>query len=274
MEAVFGEGSAGGYLDAITTYVMKLGPDNLAPPYDGPADRRFAAAPQAAFIRLRTQQMATLIADAVRRESAVAGRSAPLDLVDIAGGPALDAMNALILIARSSPALLARPVRILVLDRDAPGPTFGRNALAELMRAGALKGLDIAFSHITYDWSDVAPLRHLVAESRAAGAVLVAASEGGLFEYGSDDAIVANLIALNGEGRGASAVIGSVTRSAAERGQALTGNAIRVIPRGLAAFAPLAAAGGFEIAASRPAFWSDQVELRPRPAGSTDPGRA
>src|SRR6266545_8264715 len=33
------------YLDSISTYVIKLGPDHLPPGFDGPVDRRVAAAP-------------------------------------------------------------------------------------------------------------------------------------------------------------------------------------------------------------------------------------
>src|SRR5262249_41212418 len=32
-----------GYLDSITTYVLKLGADNLVPPYDAPLDRKVAS---------------------------------------------------------------------------------------------------------------------------------------------------------------------------------------------------------------------------------------
>ena len=41
--------------------------------------------------------------------------------------------------------------------------------------------------------------------------MIVASSEGGLFEYGSDDDIARNLASLHAEGRGAKAVVGSVT---------------------------------------------------------------
>ena len=35
-----------GFLDGLTTYVMKLGAANLPPPFDSEIDRRLAAAPQ------------------------------------------------------------------------------------------------------------------------------------------------------------------------------------------------------------------------------------
>jgi hypothetical protein len=39
--ALFHSGES--YLDSLTTYVMKLSPENLVSPFDHPADRRFAA---------------------------------------------------------------------------------------------------------------------------------------------------------------------------------------------------------------------------------------
>ena len=51
------------FLDGLSTYVMKLGASNLVPPFDNPADRRFAAAPHLTLMRLRMQQVARLLAD-------------------------------------------------------------------------------------------------------------------------------------------------------------------------------------------------------------------
>ena len=61
---------------------------------------------------------------------------------------------------------------------------------------GPLAGLDVAFQHHPYDWNDTAPLARLLAGLTARGAIIAASSEGGLFEYGTDDAVVANLTAL------------------------------------------------------------------------------
>ncbi len=41
-----------GYLDSITTYVLKLGPDHLPPGFDSPMDRRIADTPHAPLLRL------------------------------------------------------------------------------------------------------------------------------------------------------------------------------------------------------------------------------
>lgn len=169
------------FLDGTTTYVMKLGADNLVPPFDSPVDRRLASSPQATFLRLRTQQVAQLAAQALVGE--LAAGAAPLHLVNIGGGPAFDSINALIILARSHPELLGRKIVIDVLDADDAGAFFGGNALAALRAEGQpLAGLDIDFRHRTYDWNKPCVLREMIDDLAAQGAILAASSEGGLFE--------------------------------------------------------------------------------------------
>jgi hypothetical protein len=249
------------FLDGITTYVMKLGVDNLPPPYDSPMDRRVAASPHLTLLRLRTQQVARLIADRLATELASA-KTAPLHLINIAGGPALDSMNALIILNRSDGHLLRRPITIHVLDSDEAGPFFGRNALTALMAdGGPLAGLNVTFDHQNYDWNKPALLAALVRELSASGAIMAASSEGGLFEYGSDEAIVANLATLRaGDVR---LIAGSVTSNNEARRRLITTSRFKLIPRGLEGFAPLAARGGYRIAQTETAQLSDQVLLRP-----------
>jgi hypothetical protein len=255
-------GSDASYLDSITTYVMKLGPDNLAPPYDSPVDRKLAAWPHLTFLRLRTQQMASLAAEGLASGLNDAG-ARPLHLINIAGGPAIDSLNTLILLSRSHRALLARPIAIQVLDLDDAGAFFGKNALQVLQAEGPLDGLDIDFVHRADDWNDTFLLRHLLAELAAQDAVIAASSEGGLFEYGSDEAIVANLEALDAGGSGAQFVVGSVTRDDETRRRMIAASRFKLIPRGLERFSKLAAEGGFDVAQSRSSVWSDQVLLVP-----------
>ena len=125
VQPLFGGNAA--FLDGMSTYVMKLGADNLVPPYDSPMDRRVAASPNLTLLRLRTQQVARLIADGVAAELAKAV-AAPLHLINIAGGPAIDSLNALILLNKREASLLRRPIVIHVLDLDDAGPFFGNNA--------------------------------------------------------------------------------------------------------------------------------------------------
>jgi hypothetical protein len=248
------------YLDGLSTYIMKLGAANLPAPYDSPVDRRIVGSPALTLLRLRTQQVAQLAAGGLAAPLAAAP-GIPLHLVNIAGGPAVDSMNALILLNKHAGELLRRPIVIHVLDLDDAGPFFGNNALVALKAdGGPLAGQDIAFNHRPYDWNDADALKQLVGGLAASGAIIAASSEGGLFEYGSDDAIVANLQALRA---GAQLVAGSVTTADEKRRRAITESRFKLIPRGLQGFAPLAARGGFKVAQAESAQLSDQVLLVP-----------
>src|SRR5262249_11146796 len=109
------------YLDSITTYVMKLGADHLPPGFDSRVDRNIASAPHVPLLRLRMQQIAKFLAAALRAPL-TRDAQAPLHLINIAGGPALDSINALIFLARVDGDLLRRPITIHVLDAQADGP--------------------------------------------------------------------------------------------------------------------------------------------------------
>jgi hypothetical protein len=248
------------YLDALSTYVMKLGADNLPPPYNSPVDLRVAASPHLTLLRLRTQQVARLVADGLVAHLEN-NATAPLNFINIGGGPAIDSMNTLLLLNRSQRHLLQRQIVIHVLDLDEAGPFFGANALTALKAQGApLAGLDISFDHRRYNWDEPAALKLLVSELVAAGAVIAASSEGGLFEYGSDAAVVANLEALR---PGAGVVAGSVTSADESRRRRITVTKFKLVPRGVEGFRPLAARGGFTIAKAETAQLSDQVLLIP-----------
>jgi hypothetical protein len=250
------------YLDSISTYMFKLGADHLPPGFDGPVDRKVAAAPHVALVRLRMQQIARLLAKALLAPLAAAP-AAPLHFVNIAGGPALDSVNALIMLARMHARLIRRPIAIHVCDAQQDGPAFGVRALLALTAPeGPLHGIDVQFEHHAYDWNDTAPLVGLLAGLAARGAIIAASSEGGLFEYGSDDAVVANLTAL--ARAGVPIVAGSVTSSSEVRKRMIKQSKFRLVARGLEGFAPLAERAGYAIAESHTAVVSEQVLLRPR----------
>ena len=250
------------YLDSISTYMLKLGADHLPPGFDGPVDRKVAAVPHMALVRLRMQQLARLLAEALLAPLADEPE-APLHLVNIAGGPALDSINALIILAGAHATLIRRPIVIHVLDAQQDGSTFGARALIALTGTGGpLHGLEVQFQHHAYDWNDTAPLARLLAGLAARGAIIAASSEGGLFEYGTDDAVVANLTAL--ARAGVPIVAGSVTSSSDVRKRMIAQTRFRLFARGLEGFAPLAERSGYAIAESRTAVVSEQVLLRPR----------
>jgi hypothetical protein len=157
---------------------------------------------------------------------------------------------------------LQRRITIQVLDIDPAGPHFGAAALAALSADGQpLAGTGISFAHEQYDWNAPALLEDLVRRAATQDAIVAASSEGALFEYGSDDAIVANLRALHDNG--AKVIVGSVTSADPLRRQSLAGSRFKLMPRDLDGFRPLAERGGFRIARSEATPLGDQVLLYP-----------
>ncbi|HVU33583.1 MAG TPA: hypothetical protein VHE61_09130 [Opitutaceae bacterium] len=186
----------GTFLDAMSTYLMKLGPQHIGAGYAKRLDRQIAGSPAVLDIRLRLQRVAHVVADALE-SAAVARPGRDIHFIDIAGGPAIDAINALLLL-RQRPAtqLDGRFIRLHVLDAHREAPAFGARALAALQAdGGPLRGLDCRFEYRPYDWNAAAGLGDTLA-AIGPDAVVAGTSEGGLFQYGSDDAIVANLAAL------------------------------------------------------------------------------
>jgi hypothetical protein len=143
--------AADSVLPGIATYLFKLGPANLGDGYASDLDRAIAAGITPLSMRLRLRHMARALADGLA--PMLSSRPGPLQIVNIAGGPAGDALNALILLWKERRELLCRPVSIHVLDTDAAGPGFGARALEALRGAGApLEGLNATLLHVPYDW--------------------------------------------------------------------------------------------------------------------------
>jgi hypothetical protein len=251
----------GSFLDGMTTYLFKVGAKNLGE-YALPIDRRIAASLPGLAVRLRLADMARLLAD---RLAPLLGGSPgrPLCLLNIAGGPALDDLNALILLQREHPGLLGgRRTTVLVLDGDEHGPAFGARALQALRQTHApLAGLDIHFRHVPYDWRDVSGLAPAFELARREAALCIGSSEGGLFEYGSDDEILTNLGALaSGLGKDF-AMVGSVTRDDETIRMLKLTSTAATRPRGLAVFSALVAQADWCVARSVSRPLSDQVVL-------------
>jgi hypothetical protein len=253
------------YLSGMNTYLFKLGPENLSDPRAKPVDRKIAAALPGFCMRLRLCDMARLLADAARPALAVGPAERPLHFLNVAGGTAIDSLNALILLRREHPALLeGRRVEITVLDLDTAGPHFGARALARLVeRSAPLAGLDAHFRRVHYDWSNPTELVPVLEEARAAGAVTLASSEGGLFEYGSDAHILANLGTLRAGTSGEMRVVGSVTRADAPMQLLRTSSPVPTVPRGLDVFRALVEKASFRVERALERPFSDHVVLAP-----------
>jgi hypothetical protein len=255
----------GSYLSGMGTYLLKVGAAQLPPGYDTPLDRKIAAALPSLAVRLRLADMAELAAEALRVALRASAGERPLQVLNIAGGPALDSLNALLVLQKTDPALLAaRPIRVTVLDRDEAGPRFGQRALEALQASGApLAGLSIALRQRTYDWAAPSALAEEVAAARSSGALLLAQSEGGLFEYGSDAAILDNLRALASAGAELR-VVGSVTRADEPMQRLKRTSRAATRPRGLVVFRALLERAGYVIERVIERPFSDHVLLRLR----------
>jgi len=250
----------GKHLGGLDTYLLKLGPNNLEAVTTHPMDLRIAASVPVLSVRLRLQDVAGLLAEYLAPVM-LSEPARPLHLLDIAGGPAMDSLNALILLKRDHPqALVSRRVLISVLDLDTAGPAFGARALAALSTPGApLHGVKAELRHISYDWSRPTELAPVLDEAKHENALVAASSEGGLFDYGSDEEVVGNLEML----RDALSVVGSVTRADELMQSMHETSAVPLVLRGLDVFGALAARAGWRIvrAIERPV--SDQVVLVP-----------
>ena len=250
-----------GYLTGMHTYLLKLGPEMLGGAYSKPVDRKITATLPALGTRLRVQDMARLMADALA-PALLAHPQKPLRLVNIAGGPAMDSLNALILLRKEQPNLLAgRGIGIDVLDLDEAGPAFGKAALVALSQEGGpLDGVQVGFSHIRYDWTKTADLEVVLREAETKGALVICSSEGGLFEYGSDGDVEANLKALRTSAN-VLAVVGSVTRADAPMQRLRKMSTAKLMPRGLEVCRALVARAGWKVSRVIERPFSDQVVL-------------
>jgi hypothetical protein len=187
--------SEGTFLSGMNTYLIKLPPAHLASSFATATDRRIAAKSPLMDVRLRLQIMADLLAEKLCQDLAQAPASAPVFLLNIAGGPTMDSLNALILAQRKF-SLSTHPIQIAVLDAHEEGPHFGFNALASLQTGkGPLSDLNINFVHQPYDWNKPETLRD-ICKDLPADAIGLGSSEGGLFHYAPDEVIRANLEAL------------------------------------------------------------------------------
>src|SRR6202046_4729686 len=241
--------AAGTFLPGLNTYLLKLGPENLGE-HGKPIDKILAASCPIFTMRLRLQGMARMLADGLV-ESLAHDAKKPLLIVNVAGGPASASWNTLILLQAERPDLLAgREITVAILDRDQHGPSFGaRAAQAPCTDSGPLGGgrPGPAWAHINYLWTETDRLGELLRELRASEAACAISSEGGLFEYGSGDEIIATLRQLR-EGTPSDArVVGSVTREGEAMRATRGSDTFATIPRTMEAFRGLAERGGWRV---------------------------
>ncbi len=206
------DSASGKFLGGMTTYVAKLGPDILGKGYAGLIDRKVAGAIGSVSFRIRLRDIAHLIADELAPMLA-ARKDSSVHMLNIGGGPALDSLNALILIQKEHPELLGgRRICIHVLDLDRVGPGFGSRAVTALLAEGApLHSLEITLNQVVYDWAHVSELQKEVGLIDPDD-VVIGSSEGALFEYGSNEIITENLRVLMESTPASFVMIGSIVR--------------------------------------------------------------
>lgn len=252
----------GGYLSAMATYMMKLPPELLPGRYNNRVDRYLVGQLPAASVRLRLRQMAALMAESLAPQLREAP-GAPLCLFNIAGGSAIDSINAVLLLHRRYASLLAgRAITICVLDVDSDGPAFGKAALAALRAPGApLEGVEVNLTHVPCSWGDLKRLAAVVGALSGGGAVVAVSSEGGLFEYGTNAEIVDALKAIRSATRRDGIVVGSVMRDVPAAHLLKRISRLDFVPRSKDKFIGLAAQGGYAVGPMLTAPLSDQVTL-------------
>jgi hypothetical protein len=173
----------------------------------------------------------------------------------------MDSLNALILLTQQTGILEQRPVSIDILDLDDSGPAFGAAALAALSQPrGPLHGLRITLRHVPYDWTQAERLPQLLNEAHATDQLTICSSEGGLFEYGSDEEIDSNLKVLRAQPQ-LVAVAGSVTLADEPVQQLRKTTTAKTRPRGLPVFAALADRARWKKTRAIERPFSDQMVL-------------
>jgi hypothetical protein len=183
------------YLSGVSTLMLKLGPGLI-----GKGKKRF-------FERLSSRGIGGIVLRMRVRDISYCQAKAlipvlkkhpekNLCLINIAGGAASDSINALVLVLKENPALLHnKKIEINVLDIDLFGPGFAGKCITELNKPGGLfHGLDLTYRHIPYDWNNTEALEKIFSERK--DWLQACSSEGGLFEYCTDEVIRKNLDAI------------------------------------------------------------------------------
>jgi len=192
---VFVSDPGASFMSGMSTYVYKLGPNLIGGGPEREFDRNASMDIGGVAMRMRIRDLCRLQAGALIPQLESSPQRS-LCFVNIAGGAASDSINTLILIHKENPTLVRdRKIEIHVLDIDAVGPKFALGCIEALKMPGLhFHGLDTAFHHTAHDWKDTKQLVPLL--SNREDCIMMFASEGGLFEYGSDEAIIRNLNVL------------------------------------------------------------------------------
>ena len=185
------------YVSGMSTLIMKLGPGLIEGGVNRFMDRKVSSGFAGVSVRMRLRDICHVQKEALMPKLQESPQK-NLCFVNIGGGSASDSINTLMLIQKETPDLLKnRTIEIDVLDLDTFGPHFAGQCINALRAPdGCFYGLDVSLRQIQYDWSNVGKLDDLLSERK--DWIVVCVSEGGLFEYGTDEDIIKNLGSLYG----------------------------------------------------------------------------
>jgi len=134
------------------------------------------------------------------------------------------------------------------LDLESPGPTFAQRALEALQTPrGPLQGLAVTLNYIPYDWKQAQRLRDYLQTLNFDKAVVVVSSEGGLFDYGTDEEILTNLEILYDITPSDAVLAGTITPVGGPGRIFNRVNGVRIVPRTLTDFERLIGQAGWMV---------------------------
>ncbi len=199
------------FLSGMSTLMMKFGPGLIGSGKRKFFDRLGSEAFGAILLRMRVRDICKLQSDILEIQL-MKEKNRNLCFINIAGGAACDSINALITIVKKDPSLLNnREIEINVFDIDRFGPAFAKNCVESLKSTGNyFSGLNISFNHIYYNWNDTTVLKDFLLTRKEW--LIIASSEGGLFEYASDEDIIRNLNILYDNTHKNMKIVGSAIR--------------------------------------------------------------
>ncbi|MBU7017361.1 MAG: hypothetical protein HXS44_07610 [Theionarchaea archaeon] len=181
-------------LSGMSTLMSKLGPHLIGNGKERAIDREASQGIGPVAARLRLRDICLLQARALIPQ--LTGSKKDLCFINIAGGTATDSTNTLILILKENQSLLkGRKIEICVFDSDTRGPHFAGQCIRALKAPECyFHDLNISSNHIHYNWADTRELVKFLSKRKES--IMMCASEGGLFEYATNEEIVDNLNSL------------------------------------------------------------------------------
>jgi hypothetical protein len=195
MSELIHEDGDNSFLTGLSTLILKLGPGLIGKGRKRFLDRLSSKGIGGIVLRMRVRDIckcqAMIMIPLLRK---LPGKD--ICFINIAGGAACDSINTLFLIQQEQPELLKnKQIEINVLDIDTYGPTFADRCIKALKTPGGrFSELNVSFRHIIYDWNNTDKLEKLLTDRKEW--LQICSSEGGLFEYCSDEVMIRNLSTL------------------------------------------------------------------------------